>query len=569
MKFKASLALLLVLCFVQCRKAGSDSESTSTASTSASTPAAGDQAKTPFSWRNATVYFLLTDRFHNGDPNNDVNFGRTGKTGPLRGFAGGDLKGVTQKIKDGYFDQLGITAIWLTPVVEQIHGATDEGTGMTYAYHGYWTKDWTALDPNFGTEQDLSEFVETAHAHGIRVLLDVVINHTGPVTPQDAAYPDSWVRLDPVCGHKTMQSTIECTLVKNLPDVRTESDKPVELPEGLRKKWQQEGRLEQQMKELDAFFESTGYPRAARFYIVKWLTDYVRKYGVDGFRVDTAKHTEAGVWAELKKEAVKAFNDWKKQNPAKQLDDNDFFMVAEVYGYGAGNGRAFAYDDGKKVDFYANGFESMINFGFKSDALKPYDALFAKYDTVLHGGTLEGLNVLNYLSSHDDGSPFDRERKQPLESGTKLLLAQGAAQVYYGDETARPLAVKGVVGDANLRSFMNWEALQKDSVAKNTFEHWSKLGRFRREHLAVGDGRHTRHQEKPYVFSRKYEKDGYADQVLVALDAPAGNKTFPAYGVFTDGAMLKDHYSGQTVMVKDGKINLNSPFSTVLLAAEK
>jgi alpha-amylase len=135
---------------------------------------------------------------------------------------------------------------------------------------------------------------------------------------------------------------------KNLPDVHTESDKPVELPEGLRKKWQQEGRLEQELKELDAFFEATGYPRAARFYIVKWLTDYVRKFGVDGFRVDTAKHTEAGVWAELKKEAVKAFNDWKQQNPAKKLDDNGFFMVAEVYGYDAGGGRNYTYDDGER-----------------------------------------------------------------------------------------------------------------------------------------------------------------------------------------------------------------------------
>lgn len=105
-----------------------------------------------FDWKGANVYFAVTDRFNNGNPDNDVNFNRTEKAAVLRGFEGGDIRGVIQKIDEGYFNKLGINAIWLTPIVEQIHGATDEGTGLTYAFHGYWTKDWTALDPNFGTE---------------------------------------------------------------------------------------------------------------------------------------------------------------------------------------------------------------------------------------------------------------------------------------------------------------------------------------------------------------------------------------------------------------------------------
>ena len=109
----------------------------------------------PFVWEGANVYFLLTDRFNNGNPDNDINFDRTEETGVLRGFEGGDIKGITQKIKEGYFTDLGINAIWFTPIVEQIHGATDEGTGKTYGYHGYWAKDWTAIDPNFGAKKDL------------------------------------------------------------------------------------------------------------------------------------------------------------------------------------------------------------------------------------------------------------------------------------------------------------------------------------------------------------------------------------------------------------------------------
>ena len=83
-------------------------------------------------WNSATVYFLLTDRFHNGDPANDRALGRAKNGAVLRSFEGGDLAGVLQKIEEGYFDSLGVNAIWMTPFVEQIHGAVDEGTGKTY-----------------------------------------------------------------------------------------------------------------------------------------------------------------------------------------------------------------------------------------------------------------------------------------------------------------------------------------------------------------------------------------------------------------------------------------------------
>jgi alpha-amylase len=140
---------------------------------------------------------------------------------------------------------------------------------------------------------------------------------------------------------------------------------------------------------------------------------------------------------------VKAFNDWKKQKPGKKLDDNDFFMVAEVYGYGAGNGRAFAYDDGKKVDFYANGFESMINFGFKADAKK---ALRLPLCQIRHGTARRHAGRTQRTQL-----PQLARRRQPVRPrtettagvGYQTALAQGGLRLYYGDETARPLVVKG------------------------------------------------------------------------------------------------------------------------------
>ncbi|MDH4351961.1 MAG: alpha-amylase family glycosyl hydrolase, partial [Gemmatimonadota bacterium] len=169
-------------------------------------------------WNGATVYFLLTDRFQNGDPSNDLAVGRAQDGAMLRSFQGGDLTGVLQKLEAGYFDSLGVDVLWMTPFLEQIRGSTDEGTGKTYGYHGYWTRDWTAVDPALGTVDDLRAVVDEAHRRGIRVLMDAVINHTGPVTPVDPAWPDDWVRTEPRCGYQDYTTTVDCTLVTNLPD---------------------------------------------------------------------------------------------------------------------------------------------------------------------------------------------------------------------------------------------------------------------------------------------------------------------------------------------------------------
>ncbi len=480
---------------------------------------------------------------------------------------GGDIKGITQKIEEGYFNELGINAIWFTPVVEQIHGSVDEGTGSTYGFHGYWAKDWTRLDPNFGTEEDLHELIEKAHANGIRIVLDVVVNHTGPVTDKDPLW-ENWMRTAPNCTYKDYATTIACTLVENLPDTRTESNEEVELPKHLVEKWKKEGRYEEEIASLDAFFERTGYPRAPRFYIIKWLTDYIRKFGVDAFRVDTVKHTEEYVWKELWEEARIAFISWKSQNPHRKLDDQDFYMMGEVYGYGISGGRLYDFGD-KQVDYFAQGFKSLINFEFKYDAAKDYEFIFHKYDSLLHE-KLTDKSIVNYLSSHDDGSPFDQDRSRAFEAANKLLLSPGAAQVYYGDESSRTLVVEGTVGDATLRSFMNWEELTEGvsrggHAVNEVLAHWQKLGKFRKEHPAIGAGRHEMLTESPYVFKRIYQVGNVLDKVVVGLELPEGEKSLPVTGVFANRTRLVDAYSGERVTVAKGHATLTTPFSTVLL----
>lgn len=532
------------------------------------------QAARPFSWDNATVYFLLTDRFNNANKANDLAYGRKADAAPLRGFMGGDLAGITAKIREGYFTSLGVNAIWLTPPVEQIHAGTDEGTGQSYGFHGYWASDFTAVDANLGTEQDFRDLVEAAHQRGIRVLLDVVMNHTGPVTQADPVWPDEWVRTGPACTYKDAASTISCTLVKNLPDVRTESDTPVALPPALVAKWQREGRLEREQRELDEFFARTGYPRAPRYYLMKWHSDWVRKYGVDGFRADTVKHVEAPVWKELRNVADAAFEDWKRANPAKKLSDDRFYMTAEVYNYRLDDGQLHDLGGGQQANYYQNGFDSLINFGTVADAEQDYESMFSRYSAMLHGGALQGYSVLNYLASHDFDRPYDAARKRPFVTANKLLLAPGAAQIYYGDETARKLDVADAVGDAKLRSFMNWDELkqnaQRDGYRVGEVRaHWAKLGVFRQAHIAVGAGVHQQLQAQPYVFKRTYSKGALQDKVVVALDLPTDRSTSIAlHGVFADGAKVRDYYSGKSAVVRNGQVNFGTRNAVVLIAAD-
>ena len=561
---KGLLLAALLLFFLSCKE--NKNEKVKEAGPTAELPQKRE-SKSPFFWNAANIYFLLTDRFNNGDTLNDISLNRTKETAVLRGFMGGDIQGITQKINDGYFTDLGINAIWFSPVVEQIHDNVDEGTGNTYGYHGYWAKDWTAMDPNFGTKKELEILVKTAHENGIRILMDIVLNHTGPVTDLDPVWPKEWVRTGPICEYTNYETTTNCTLVKNLPDIITESDEAVELPDALLAKWKEEGRLSNELDELQVFFERTKYPRAPRFYIIKWLTDYVNDLGIDGFRVDTAKHTDEKTWKELYSEASYAFNTWKRKHPEEVLDDNPFFMVGEVYGYKISSGREYDFGD-KKVDYFDNGFHSLINFELRDDANQDYETIFSKYNDLFFT-ELEGKSVVNYLTSHDDIDSFDKERKNPYHAANVLLLTPGASQIYYGDESARNLTIEGAQGDATLRSFMNWGELDSIPLNQKILGYWQKLGQFRNDHPAIGAGKHQRLSKSPYVFGRTYLNGEFKDKVVVGLNLPKGKKHLWVKGFFGDGTKLHDAFSETEVTVENGKVFLENDLDIALLELVK
>jgi alpha-amylase len=509
---------------------------------------------------NPIVYFAITDRFFNGDPANDGAYGRTREARPeddVGTFHGGDLKGLTAKLKEGWFRELGVNAIWITAPYEQIHGWIVGGNKSFkhYAYHGYYALDFTVLDQAMGTPADLRELVDTAHAQGIRILFDVVMNHPGYLDLQTArtlklkvlwpgsekatlanyhgfidynnfAFGDWWGRDWVRAGLPGYLDGGRDELTKQLaylPDFRTESPAPVKLPTFLRNK------PDTRARDLPE--------TPVRGYLIAWLTQWVREYGIDGFRADTVKHVEPAAWAELKAAATVALAEWKKANPSKKIDDEPFWMVGEDWGKGP-----------ERDPLHDSGFDALINFDFQNAALKAKhpEALYARYAALLSGRP--GHTALSYLSSHDT-QLFDRTRLE--DAAAWLMLAPGAVQIYYGDESARP-AGPAPAGDPQqaTRSDMNWGSLDAPLLA-----HWRKLGRFRQAHVALARGEHRQLAEAPYTFSRVDAASG--DRVVVAMGA-RGPTTIPVGEVFAEGRTLRDAYTGRTATVRQGQVQLDA-----------
>ncbi|EOW6743712.1 alpha-amylase [Cronobacter dublinensis] len=474
---------------------------------------AESSAQAAFNWHNATVYFVLTDRFVNGDPTNDNSYGRH-KDGmqEIGTFHGGDLRGLASKLD--YLQTLGVNALWISSPLEQIHGWVGGGTKGDfphYAYHGYYPQDWTKLDANMGTPDDLRQLVDEAHRRGIRVLFDVVMNHAGYATLADmqefqfgalylkgdelkktlgerwtdwrpgpgqswhsfndyinfsdkAAWDKwwgkNWIRTD--IGDYDSPGFDDLTMsLAFLPDLKTESAQPSGLPHFYQHK------SDTAAQAIDG--------ATPRDYLTRWLSQWVRDYGIDGFRVDTAKHVEQAAWQQLKNEASAALVDWKAKNPTKKIDDAPFWMTGESWGHGV-----------MQSDYYRHGFDAMINFDYQEQAAKAADCL-AYIDPTWQqmAEKLQGFNVLSYLSSHDtrlfrEGGPRAAEL---------LLLAPGAVQIYYGDESERPSGPGGSDPLQGTRSDMNWQDLTGKSAA--TLAHWQKIGQFRARHPAIGGGKQT------------------------------------------------------------------------------
>ncbi len=571
-----------------------------------------------FTWDNALVYFVLTDRFFDGDKTNNLSYDRKrydDEVLDIATFHGGDLKGLTMKIEEGYFNELGVNAIWMTAAYEQIHGWVGGGSGdfPHYAYHGYYALDWTMLDRNMGTVNEMRELVKTAHKHNIRIVMDVVVNHAGynsvvdmydygfasydksvidnrlwthplvrqnwqshhgdkpngtvfykadqikdpltstPITDWLKWWGADWVR----CGIEGYEpgdgSFIESPLA-GLPDIRTEKTSPVAMAPIMKTKWSKETTSEYDpwIVPANKAKRNSASSVVPADFIISSLAGWVEEFGIDGFRVDTAKHVELFRWKQLKEETDAALKKWRASSrsdndPAKNWTE-DFWMTGEVWDQGV-----------NKNSYYSNGFDSLINFTFPhkngdGDVGSTWDG----YAKALN--TDPDFNALTYINSHDMGKVgFFGKGSSTIKAGTALVLSPGGVQIFYGDENDRAKGPTCSDPDHPVRSDYQWGA-NPEKLA-----HWNKIGQFRNLHFAVGAG--LQETISSNVYYREATVKGILDKIVIAIHA-SGSLTVDVTGKWTDGIVLRDFYTGNISTVTDGKVTFEAHQNGVILIEE-
>lgn len=530
-----------------------------------------------FTWKNALIYFVIQDRFYDGDSSNNNSYGRMSKDdlgSSIGTFHGGDIKGLTEKLD--YINDLGINAIWITAPYEQAHGWCGGGSNgdfAHYAYHGYYPLDYTMMDKNMGTVEEFRTFVTECHKRGIRVVMDVVMNHTGYLTLQDCQdyeldifkssfsggkstdmgfkigsdgdtyhkhhdkidynghkdgwakwWGSSWVRAG-VPGYTAGGGDELTKNLDNLPDVKTENTIAQTVAPVLKTKWGKESSgYDNWIIPAAKSLRSTSSTNVPVVWIEKWLAAWVEEFGIDGFRCDTAKHVDMYRWNELKNLCKTALANWRNSSRADEYAkdwDEDFWMTGEAFGWKkSGNS-----------SWFSNGFDSMIDFTVApKGGMKSYSPNLPSWDE-----RLGDSQALLYISSHDTG--LGRASNQ-TELGTSFVLMPGLVQIYYGDETARPFGDTGSDPNQGTRSDFNWSA-----ATGETAKHWGKVGTFRKFNPAVGAGTGS-------ATKRTYSGPAGESKVAIGISGTSVD----VKDLFTDGTTVYNWYDGSSATVGGGKV---------------
>ena len=450
-----------------------------------------------FDWDEAVVYFMMTDRFFDGNESNNKASGADtyGKNPGL--YHGGDFAGVTAKLD--YLQDLGVNTIWLTPIVENIAGVTvtDEGkedVPYNAAYHGYWASDFTKLNPTMGTTEEFKTMISEAHKRGMRIMVDIVVNHAGYGT--------------------------ESTFADMLRDKS--------VSEGDIKSWQ---------SDLPDFATENADVRAK---LVEWQTSWMKNYGVDYFRVDTVKHVDSTTWAALK-------NSTTEVNPS-------FKMIGEYYGAGyASNGSTLGSGQmDADLDFDFNDQAT----SFVSGNISSVEKFLSARNSALNNAYMTG----QFLSSHDEdgfkaslmnGKKYteDKATSAALVAATLQLTAKGIPVIYYGEEV-------GLSGLNNYpyqtnRYDMDFSKATKDNV---TYQHYKNLLSIRNAYTDVfARGSRTvvaSSDEECYdVVSRSYG----GTTLYVGMNIKDTAKEVKVPVSLAAGTEVKDLYSGATYTVGSDK----------------
>lgn len=453
--------------------------------------------KKDFDWDEAVVYFMMTDRFFDGNESNNTASGADTYGDNPGLYHGGDFAGVTAKLD--YLQDLGVNTIWITPIVENVKGVavTDEGkedVPYNAAYHGYWASDFTKLNPTLGTTEEFETMISEAHKRGMRIMVDIVVNHAGYGT--------------------------ESTFADMLRDKS--------VSEGDIKSWQ---------SGLPDFATENANVRAK---LVEWQTSWMKDYGVDYFRVDTVKHVDSTTWAALK-------NSTTEVNPS-------FKMIGEYFGAGyASNGSSLGTGQmDADLDFDFNDQAT----SFVSGNISSVEKFLSARNSALNNTYMTG----QFLSSHDEdgfkaalmnGKKYteDEATSAALVAATLQLTAKGIPVIYYGEEV-------GLSGLNNYpyqtnRYDMDFSLATEDNV---TYQHYKNLLSIRNAYTDVfARGSRTSilsSDEDGYdVIARSY-----GDTTLyVGMNIKDTAKEVKVPVSLAAGTEVKDLYSGATYTVGSDK----------------
>ncbi len=462
-------------------------------------------------WRDAVMYFVMVDRFNDGNPANNASVGVEGPAD----YDGGDFAGVTQKIDSGYFDDLGVNTLWITSPFDNADTKYPGSDGHDYSgYHGYWPKDMSKVESHVGTEAELKELIDHAHAHNIQVIIDYAMNHVHTESPIYQQHPN-WFWPDTnghggncVCGDGCDwdNDRLRCWFTTYLPDFNFTVDD-------------------------------------ARHWSVDNAIGWAKKLGADGYRLDAIKHVETS-W----------LTDLRARLNAEVAWDQVFYLVGETF-----------TGDRELIKSYVNPatmLDGQFDFPLRYQLLHAMlgrqgsmqdVAGFLDSNAAYYGS---GAVMSTFLGNHDvpriihfaedapqfrdwDGGKDRAWINQPQLPGGKsafervataytlLMTTPGVPLIYYGDEVGLAGA-----GDPDNRRMMPWTGL----TANQTWlrDRLAALIKVRSAHVAMRRGTRTTLSVANDTFV--YEMKAPGDDVFVALnrgDAAQPATNLPA-GEYTD-----------------------------------
>ncbi len=513
-------------------------------------------------WRDQIIYFVMLDRFDDGDPgNNDQGAGEYDPD-DHRKFSGGDLRGVTRRID--YIRGLGATAVWITPPVS--NQWLDERVGYG-GYHGYWAEHFMKVDPHFGTLDDYRALSSALHDQGMYLIQDVVVNHTGNFF----SYDHTWRADDPTQGYSRNPASRPVAAPSQWPfslnDPRIPEHRQAAVyhwtptVSDFGDHWQEQNGQLADLDDLNT--ESPLVRRALRESYGYWI----REVGVDAFRIDTAYHVPAEYFRDFLDADDPEFPGIREV--ARQTGRSDFLAFGEGFGVDK------AYDDRltRKLDSYLRDGDgqpllpSMINFplyGSLGDVFargRPSAELGDRIRTMMRVHA-DPHRMPSFIDNHD----VDRFLAGGSQAGLRqallaILTLPGIPTLYYGTEQGFSEPRKAMFAGGH------------GAGGRDHFDSQSPLYRFLRTAIALRRGNPVFSRGTPEVLHENPAAAGAlayrmqhqdqtalvvfnsadADTLLANLDTglPSGTRLRPVFS-------LHDETEAQTVGA-DGLLSLRLP----------